>query len=431
MSSAEERKLLAKMTELAEISRVWEMGVRHEVFEDPINRFAFVFMVDYWLDSQMQHAPTWVVMETEFPQLQLDPVVEETTDWLIDRLKHRYATNRLQDLVRRALDKGNAADPVGALDKLWHDAYDAAQVNAPRYARVDITETVEARRERYRRDVTSQALTGVPIGLPELDQHTRGILPGELCAAAAYTKTGKSWLLAQAFVTALRNGQRPIFFTLEMGIPEMEDRIDALYSGVSYQRLSQRDLNPDEFVALTDAQDRMAEYRADNWSGFIERPQRGERTVKHMVSRARQVGASFLIVDQLSFIDAERTYSGDSALRMKHGELVFELKDEIARESVGKLPCLLAVQLNRQAAATGTGGRGELYNFANSSMVEQTVDLALGLWRNTEMRANNAMGLDIMGSRRCDTRSWTLAWHLTDRSEISVREEFVEQGGLT
>ena len=426
MSSAEERKVLSKMTELAEISRVWEMGIRHEVFEDPINRFAFTFMVDYWLESQMQHAPTWVVMEAEFPQLHLEHQVEETTDWLIDRLKQRYATNRLQDVIRRALDRTNVDDPVGTLDRLWHDAYDAAQVNAPRYSRVDITETIEARRERYAHDLRNQALRGVPIGLTELDQHTRGILPGELCAAAAYTKTGKSWLLAQAFVTALRAGQRPIFFSLEMGIPEIEDRIDALFSGVSYQRLSQRDLTFEESAALRAAQDEMAAYRADNWSGFIERPQRGERTVKHMVSRARQAGANFLIIDQLSFIDAERQYTGDSALRMKHGELIFELKDEIARESVGKLPCLLAVQLNRQAAAAGGGGRGELYNFANSSMVEQTVDIALGLWRNQEMRANNAMGLDIMGSRRCDTRSWTLAWHLTDRSEISVREEFID-----
>jgi replicative DNA helicase len=423
MSTAEERKVLAKMTELAEISRVWEMGLRQEAFEDPINRFAFAFMTDYWLESQMQHAPTWVVMEAEFPQLPLEHHVEETTDWLIERLKQRYATNRLQDVMRRALDKGNAVDPVGTLDKLWHDAYDAAQVNAPRYARVDITETIDARRERYSRDVRQQAIAGVPVGLTELDEHTRGILPGELCAAAAYTKTGKSWLLAQAFVTALRSGLRPIFFSLEMGIPEMEDRIDALYSGVSYQRLSQRSLNPEEIIALRTAQDEMR----DLDDGFVERPQRGERTVKHMVSRARQVGANFLIVDQLSFIDAERQYTGDSALRMKHGELVFELKDEIARESVGKLPCLMAVQLNRQAAAGGNGGRGELYNFANSSMVEQTVDLALGLWRNSEMRANNAMGLDIMGSRRCDTRSWTLAWHLTERSEIRIREEFVEQ----
>jgi replicative DNA helicase len=419
MSSTIERKLLSKMTSTAEINRVWEMGVRQEVFEDPLNRFVFAFMIDYWLGTQMTQAPTWVVMESEYPQVRLESEVEESTEWLVAWLQKRYAAAEVQELLRTAAKTCND-DPTTTLDLLWHNAYEAAQVTAPRYARVDITETITARRERYNHDVQNLTQAGVAIGLEELDNHTRGILPGELCAAAAYTKTGKSWLLAHAFVAALQNNLRPLFFTLEMGVPEIEDRIDALYSGVSYQRLSQRSLEPAEMIRLREAQDEMAELGG----GFIERPQRGERTVKHMVSRARQLGADLLIIDQLSFIDATRDYNGDSALRMKHGEIIFELKDEISRENAGKVPCLLAVQLNRQAASSG--GRGELYNFANSSMVEQTVDLALGLWRNTEMRANNAMGLDIMGSRRCDTRSWTLAWHLTDRTEIRIREEYIE-----
>ena len=417
--SSHERKLLLKMTDVHEINRIWDMGIRREAFEDPINGFAFEFMVGYWKDAQMQSAPTMTVMEAEFPQLTLPVLVEETTDWLVMWMKNRYSSRRVQTVVRDVM-KLTSSDPVAALDKMWHDAYDAAQNNIPRYSRVDMTQTVDDRRERYNREIRENQMAGVSIGLTELDEHTRGILPGELCAAAAYTKTGKSWMLANAFVSAHKAGLRPLFFTLEMGVPEMEDRIDAIYSGVSYQRLSQRELTPPEVADWHTAQDEAAA-GAPMW---IERPQRGERTVKHMVNRARQLGADFLILDQLSFIDSERDYTGDSALRMKHGELIFELKDEISREAAGKLPCLLAVQLNRQAAAGG--GRGELYNFANSSMVEQTVDIALGLWRNQEMRSNNAMGLDIMGSRRCDTRSWTLAWHLTDRTEIRIREEFFE-----
>lgn len=417
-----ERSLLSMMITQEGIARVWDRGVRSEIFDDPMNRFVFEFMIDYWVDAHMKTPPTRAVMEAEYPQVQLPRDVEETIEWLIDHLQRTYAAKKAQEVIGKAA-YAVSENPVATLETLWHEAYDAAQVNTPRYSRVDITQTVDARRERYNRDLENQARAGVSIGLEDLDEHTRGILPGELCAAAAYTKVGKSWLLSNAFVTAQRNGLRPIFFTLEMGIPEIEDRIDAIYSGVSFQRLSQRTLTPEETVRYRAGQDEQAALG----SGFIERPQRGDRTVKHMVSRARQVDANLLIIDQLSFIDAERTYSGDSALRMKHGELIFELKDEISRESAGKIPCLLAVQLNRQAAASG--GRGELYNFANSSMVEQTVDLALGLWRNQEMRANNAMGLDIMGSRRCDTRSWTLAWHLTDRTEISIREEYFENGG--
>lgn len=425
MSSQLELRLLSLMTTQEGISRVWDMGLRGEVFDDPINRAVFDFMVDYWTAGGMSRPPTRVVMESEYPQVPLPAAedIEESADWLVSWIQKRHAGAEVQELLRSAA-RTSKDDPRGTLDRIWQGAYEAVRATAPRYASVDVTETVAARRERYARDVEDQARAGVPIGLPELDDHTRGLLPGELGAVAAYTKVGKSWLLAHAFTTALRSGLRPIFFSLEMGIAEIEDRIDALWSGVSFQRLSQRELTFDESARLRAAQDDMA----SAGQGRIERPQRGERTVKHMVSRARQVGADVLIIDQLSFIDAERQYSGDSALRMKHGDLVFELKDEISSESAGKVPCLMAVQLNRQAAANGNGGRGELYQFANSSMVEQTVDIALGLWRNQEMRANNAMGLDIMGSRRCDTRSWTLAWHLTDRTEINIREEFLENG---
>lgn len=158
---------------------------------------------------------------------------------------------------------------------------------------------------------------------------------------------------------------------------------------------------------------------------LIERGARGERTVKQMISRARQAGANYVLIDQLSFVDPEQVYTGDSAMRMKHGDIIFDLKDEISRESAGALPCYLAVQQNR-ASQNGSDGRGALQNIANSSFIEQTVDIALGLWRNEHMRHNNAMGLDIMGSRRSDKKSWLLDWRLNDRTDIRIREEMVD-----
>jgi hypothetical protein len=156
----------------------------------------------------------------------------------------------------------------------------------------------------------------------------------------------------------------------------------------------------------------------------VERPARHERTVKYMVNRCRQLGANYLLIDQLSFIDAEREYRGDKALTNKHGDLIFDLKDEIGNDQAGKVPCFLAVQLNRDTMRDrAQGGRGALHNLANSSTIEQTVDLALGLWRTSEMRANHTMGADIMGARRCDNKNWLLEWRLGTRTSFSVIEE--------
>jgi len=152
---------------------------------------------------------------------------------------------------------------------------------------------------------------------------------------------------------------------------------------------------------------------------YVERPERGERTVALMVNRARQLGADYVIIDQLSFIDGEKdNYRGDRPLTQKHSDIVFALKDEISRESRGSIPCLLAVQFNRDSL-----NEVSLKSFANTSAIEQTVDLALGLSRTADMRANRLMRLDILGARRSDIASYLLRWDLSHQSRISVDEE--------
>lgn len=417
MSADIERKLLSLMTEQANIAAVWDMGLQPTAFEEPINRLVFEWMIDYWQRAQMKHAPTWMVMETEFPSVRLEPEVEETVDWIVEHLQVRYQINQGQRAIKTAADD-LFADPTGALSALWQTSYDITQQVAPRYARADMALTIEQRRERYLRRNESVDI-GMTLGLAELDAHTGGILPGELVATAAYTKTGKTWMLANALVSAHKTGQRPLIMTLEQGIPEFEDRVDAIYSGVSFSRLQAGELTFREKAKLNAAQEEMAE-AGPLW---VEKPQRGDRTIKAMCSRARELGSNYLLIDQLSFIDAERNYTGDRALTAKHTDLIFELKDEINRESAGKIGCHLAVQMNRLAISRNSGGRGALENFANATAIEQTVDLALGLWRTKDMRDEELMGLDIMGSRRCDLKSWKLRWSLTDSTEIRILEE--------
>jgi replicative DNA helicase len=418
-----ERKLISKMTSAVEISKIWDSGLRAPVFDDPINRRVFEWMVDYWQGNDQAMAPTWVVMELEFPSIKLDTEVTESTEWMIGHLQQRHTTKQMQRLILEASETLDE-DPIASASRLWREAYDLAEIHAPRTTRANMADLSDI--EDRRRRLASRGAdtgTGVPFGLAELDAHTRGQLPGELAIVAARTKVGKSFLLCLCAIQAHLAGLKPVLFTLEMSIPEMRDRIDAFASGVSYTQIQQGTLLPAGTERLHAAQDALRE-RGDL---HVERPVRGERTVKNMVSRTRQLGGDIILIDQLSFMDADRDYTGDRATTMKHGDIIYELKDEIARESAGALPCLLAVQHNREAVRDrGSGGRGGLANLANSDMIGQTVDIGLGLWRNDDMRANNVMGMDIMGSRRCDNESWLLNWRLNDRTQVEIREVFVE-----
>jgi replicative DNA helicase len=407
-----EIKLLSRLTDPAEIKQIWEMGVRPEVFETPSLRGVFTWIVDYWISNRMEIAPTSLILEHEFPAVQWNRVTSEPAAWLGETLQRRYSTNMAQQLMIAQANNIHQ-DPIGALKTMWQGFYRASEVVAPRHQRSDMS-NVEERRELYSQQVENRNRRGLTLGIPEVDEFVGDLLPGELCALGARPGVGKSFYLVNAVVASLRQGVRPILFTLEQNIREMETRIDAFYSGVSYDRLSKAHLDFNEVPILRAAQEHMRE----NIRPIIRRPPRGDRSVTMMVNMARQEDAHYLLIDQLSFMDSEERYEDYTG---KHSEIMFDLKEEISRETLGAIPCLVAVQLNRKTEEQG--GRGELHNFANSDVIGQTVDLALGLSRTREERANMSMRLDIMKSRRSDVRSWLLAWHLQARSEISAREE--------
>ena len=406
-----EALILTKVLELDVMKECWDSGLRAEVFEDPLNREVFTFFESYWLENGMSLVPTAQAVQYEFPGWHPVDHVEESTTWLVKSLKKRLAANRAQEVMRSAAQI-SSDDPLKALEVLFDGSWEAKNSLLERVSRSDLAANVVERRVRYTHQ--KEQGDGVPLGFDEVDEHTQGIFPGELVAVAASTKVGKSFLLVKSALEARRAGYTPFVATLEMSVEEMEDRFDALASGVGYGKLQRRELSFEEQKRLSDSQERLAEHG----SLYVEQPPPGERTVQSLVSRARQLGANFLLIDQLSFMESRQFYQSKTD---KHAEIIHELKEEISNDHNGKIPTLLAVQLNRAASSPDAQTRGTMQNIANSSAIEQTVDLAYGLYRNKELRANDCMVLDILGSRRTEPESWLLEWKLDDVSRFSVR----------
>lgn len=236
--------------------------------------------------------------------------------------------------------------------------------------------------------------------------------PDHLYRTEGHTMTHNTFFLLHAAVQAVKAGLRPVVFTLEMSIAECEDRVDAFYSGLSYNRLSRGHLTPEEKEQLRIAREEVGGQIS------IERPVVGDRTVPYLCSHARQKGADLLLIDQLSFMDPGRKVS---SLKEHHSIIMNDLKNEVGR-SGAELPCLLAVQANRNSQAEGL----TLSSFSNAVEIEQTCDIALGLSQTQALRNNRSMRLDILGSRRSDKNAYRLAWDLISRSEIRVLEQIRE-----
>lgn len=406
------------MTDPAVVAQVWEMGIRAEVFEDPLANDVFTFIIDYWRDSQMTKAPTAYVIETERPGYHLGDPAEEDTAWLGRQLMTRFATNRLQAMM---LDSAATmhSDPVGTLKALQNTVYTASEVVTPRHSRADMSANVEERRRRYRHQEAHEGvgltlgLATAPDGCPSLDAWVNGVLPGEIAVVGAYSKVGKTMFLVNAAVEARSQGYTPIIFSLEMPIDEIEGRVDAMFSGVSYDRLSKRRLTPEELETLAEAQDTLSELGPF----FVESPEEGERTVAHLTARARHVGADYIIIDQLGFMEETSKCQTE---KQRLAQIMKQLKNECSRPGRDRLPCLIAAQLRRESLDRKDGP--EMRDFADAAEVERAADHLLALSRNPEQRANRLMRLDILGSRRAEVASWFLRWELDHRTRIEIIE---------
>lgn len=406
-----EHKLLSTLTDPQNIAKVWEQGLRPEAFEDPFNAHVFEFITEYWLESEMKVAPTAYAIETARPGFKAQTGVEEQAWWLAEELKTRFTVNQGQEIVRQYVDI-HRTDPVTALKKLTEDGYRACEVISPRHSRSDMTD-FEERRRRYR--TAEEIQPGVPFGLPEFDEHTGGLLPGELCCVGAYSKVGKTMLLLYIAVMARRAGFEPIIFSLEMSKEEIEDRLDAFLSGVSYSRLSRRKLTIKELETLYAAQEALVEMGTGKIR--IESPEDGERTVAYLTARTRHTGSDLMLIDQLDFMDASRkVYSK----KERFENILKELKTEIRKTSRGRIPCVLACQLNRESLDSADGP--QLKHFADAAEVERTADLLLGLSRNKQERANRMMKLAVMAGRRCEPAQYLLSWDLVDRTHIAIEK---------
>lgn len=405
-----ESKLLSKLTDVTEIAQAWDRGLRPDVFEDPPLRYAYEFIIEYWQTSQMKIAPSRYVIETEIPGIRLEDDPEAEGWWLADKLIERYSRNAMQELLIAA-GHATVEDPKRALKQLQAAVYEANQVITPRHSRSDMSD-YEARRRRYERRQEGEEF-GMPFGIDELDDLTGGIRPGELAAIGAFSKVGKTMFLLFAAAAARKAGYTPVIFSLEMPIDEIEDRLDALLSGVSYSRHSRSRLTPDEVTLMHMSQEML------NEMGYIriEAPDEGERTVSHLCARARYTGSDFVLIDQLSFME-ETIRSGSEKQRL--ASILKQLKNEIGNVTRGKLPCLLACQLNRESLDRTDGPL--LKDFADAAEVERTCDLLLALSRNQQQRANRTMRMDVLAGRRCDSARYLLHWDLVDRSHISVMD---------
>jgi len=133
-----------------------------------------------------------------------------------------------------------------------------------------------------------------------------------------------------------------------------------------------------------------------------------------MVERAINSGASSIFIDQLQYVESS---GGDSLGALNNTGDYFNVVNELRNYS-DTIPILVVHQFNRSVMSSKE--MPEMQQGKGSSAIEEVATLALGLWANKEMRANNIVQLGTLASRNYSYKAWDIDVELSRGTSFTM-----------
>ena len=218
------------------------------------------------------------------------------------------------------------------------------------------------------------SITGVPTGFTDLDYQTSGMQPSDLVLIAARPSMGKTaFVLNIAEHMAFKKNYTVAIFSLEMSKEQLVNRLFALESRVSSQKLRNGNLEDDEWEKLIES----AQVIGNSNLIIDDTP---SISITEMRSKCRKyklehnLGA--IIIDYLQLMSA-----GDKASDSRQQQIsdISRSLKALAREL--NVPVLALSQLSR-AVEQRPDKRPMLSDLRESGAIEQDADVVMFIYRD-------------------------------------------------
>lgn len=290
------------------------------------------------------------------------------------RIVREAARRRRVAAIGRAVANKAPSDPeLEALVEQADAALIGEMADSRLHDRVADAETVAAEGVGLLERLVSGEGIGLRSGFTELDQITRGLLPGQLVLLAARPGMGKTALALTAARQIAQAGSRVAIVSLEMARQELFLRLLTQVSHVDLHQIASGRIPAAQYGELAEAACQIGQLPLS----IIDRP---TLTVSQIRALARQIQAvrtpplALVVVDYLQLIVPEHRHESRV---VEIGEISRRLK-ALAREL--EVPVVCSAQLSR-AVEGRSDKRPVLSDLRDSGCLEQDADLVLLLYR--------------------------------------------------
>ena len=213
---------------------------------------------------------------------------------------------------------------------------------------------------------------GIPIWISKLHSHLYGWLPNNLYTLAAGTGMGKSQMLINAALDVARRGKKVVFFTLELTIEKIFDRLVSSLTGIPGRNIKERKLKPSDIDKLYALADDPASPLFNLTIIVMNNPTMKEIQAK-LDELYYRIGFEFVCIDYVAIETVRFEGFKDPGATERASQMWQDMRGIKGEYGV---PFLVATQVNRKYMSR-EDKRPILTDIANSSICEKASDVVM------------------------------------------------------
>lgn len=404
-----EYSLILSMLEYKNISKVIGF-INEDEFKIEEHKKYFNFIKDYY--KNYLKCPSITTLETEF-NVKFEKVENiEQEQYYIDKIIEKNNKERILDIAKEISEK---------IVKKNESCSEISDYFTSKMRRLNFGKEigfsgnmgidVEKRLERYHeivKGLQTKYKWGLDVGgTSKLDIEVP-IVPGRLIGIQARPGVGKSFLLSVLSSNLFMNlNLRILFISMEMSVEEVQERIDAFLSGISYNRLKNGKLGENELKKYEEYLQKIK----GNENFAIEYPKLCDQEVVRGLIEKHQPNIVF--VDYLQLM---KDSNKEKDKRLQVANIVYELK---RMAGIYKIPIVFVSATNR--AGSDDEEAPTLENLKDSDDIGFASDAVISLYRNDSDKIKNIMNLAVVKNRHGKDIKLKLMW---DIDESIVKENY-------
>ena len=270
-------------------------GTGSEVIFVDIDRQAYLWILNHW--NKHHTTPSIEIFREHFPE-EIYPLSMNSSslEEIIDLALEKINSYLMSEIIGKAIDLHDSGNIDRAVAYLQVESMRIGTALRVKSDRADNLGDVEFDLEEF---ISREITPGIPMGIYPVDDAYYGFQPGQLITMLGRQKAGKTTFMLNSALKAWEEGYDVLFFSVEMDVELLRQRLYSLGAHVSPSRFRRGHLKEHDKVKVRNFHAKMSE---DTDVNFYISKKKSMITIDDVLTEIRLYRPHVVFIDGFNFM---------------------------------------------------------------------------------------------------------------------------------